>query len=355
MMQHILLDILTLHSPSGKESAVSDYIQKFLFDLGVSSMRDDLGNIFASFQGAGTPLLLTAHLDTVTNSILPEPKIENDLIFSANGSILGLDDKATVAILLSVIKQMPQKPGRAFECLFTVQEENGCNGAKFVANNNIFPIQSKTGMSFDLPFPLGTILSGAAGIWRGKISFTGLSGHSARPEKCKNSLFAFTLFSEWFLKQNELPDVRANIGYIIGGKSDSFNVVPDHVEAEIELRAKSDLDEIFYAMQKYFLVIEEKTGVSIKIEKEYIKIPSYFHAPDDAWIKKLENSFSFQRIEARYEPFSFGGSDANIFQGKGINVAVLGNGVVDTHSPKERVLISDLQKVENFLLSFLAS
>ncbi len=355
MLQQTLLELLSFHTPSTQESTVHIYIQNFLSRIGMNPQTDTLGNIFVSMPGTGEPILLTAHMDTVSNGIIPIPKIENGIVSSSNSSILGLDDKASVAVILSVIQKMQEKPGRAFECLFTVQEENGCHGANFIVTNNNFPIQSSQGMSFDLPFPLGTILSGSAGLWRAKLSFTGLSGHSARPEKAKNVLLAFNELSSWLLSLNGLSDTRANVGFAQIGKEDCLNIIPDKAEVEIEIRDKKDLEKTLDDFQRILSITQEKFGINISIEKEYIKIPSYFHSPDDMWIKNIEQSFVAQKIQTKYEPFSFGGSDANIFQGKGINVAVLGNGVVDTHSPNERVLLSDLEKVENFLLAFLAS
>jgi di/tripeptidase len=71
------------------------------------------------------------------------------------------------------------------------------------------------------------------------------------------------------------------------------------------------------------------------------------------WIIQIARGIERFGVSPVIEPYSFGASDANLFQAHGINVAVLGNGVENTHTTTERVELTQLTTTYSFLLSFL--
>jgi len=353
-MKDLLVDMLSIYSPSGSEKGIIEYIQSRFNKSGFEVGVDEIGNCFVSIPGVGDPVLLCAHMDTVTNGTVPVFEEVDGIITSANDAILGLDDKASVAIILSAVDLLTKEGAhRPIEVLLSVQEEPGCLGAAHAMKNNSFPIKSNVGISFDLPKPPGSILQGAAGIWRGVIVFEGKSAHSAHPEGGANAIGALSQFTIDFLKRNDSEDVRVNVGHVSGGKTAMFNLVPDLAAAEVEIRSKNDISDEVKKLEKSFGKYEDDFGVSARIENEFMRISGYEHKESDQWIAELEQGMRSRDIIPVRESYSYGASDANILQEHGINVVVLGNGVQDTHATDENVHLGDLTRIRDFLVAAL--
>ena len=68
MKDYILEQLLTLTSipsPSGYTQRISDHVMGILHDLGYQPERSNKGNVMVNLGGAGNPLVLSAHLDTL--------------------------------------------------------------------------------------------------------------------------------------------------------------------------------------------------------------------------------------------------------------------------------------------------
>src|SRR5919197_1995060 len=108
----LFLELAALPSPSGEERAVADRVLDYLETLGLDADEDgagarigsSMGNVLCrvpASNGAGTPLFLCAHLDTVPPEGPIEPVVgEDDVVRNAAGTILGADNKAAVAAML---------------------------------------------------------------------------------------------------------------------------------------------------------------------------------------------------------------------------------------------------------------
>ncbi|MCZ6633289.1 MAG: M20/M25/M40 family metallo-hydrolase, partial [bacterium] len=141
---HTFLDLIQIHSPSGREGPVADYLSDQLWTLGFHDQdRDSYGNLLAT-KPATDPrapnLLFTAHMDCVYpgNGASVKP------VFTKSGEVrtdrqnsLGADDKAGIAAILSTlcyIKHAGLRHGE-IRVVFTVQEELGYRGIKQVPAN----------------------------------------------------------------------------------------------------------------------------------------------------------------------------------------------------------------------------
>jgi putative aminopeptidase FrvX len=92
------------------------------------------GNVFARFKGTvdAPPLLLSAHLDTVSpTTSIQIVRTENE-IKTDGRTILGADNKAGVAIILEVLQTLQERhlPHPPLEVVFSIREEKGLLGAK---------------------------------------------------------------------------------------------------------------------------------------------------------------------------------------------------------------------------------
>ena len=135
-------DICAIPHPSGHEGAVADYVEEFAKARGLSYVRDAADNLLlrlpasAGCEGA-EPVLLQGHMDMVpekdagsTHNFLTDGltlSVEDGWI-RADRTTLGGDDGVAVAMMLALLDGAPA-PHPALECLFTVSEETGMDGA----------------------------------------------------------------------------------------------------------------------------------------------------------------------------------------------------------------------------------
>ncbi|MBQ9115903.1 MAG: beta-Ala-His dipeptidase [Clostridia bacterium] len=135
-------EICSIPHGSGNESAIADYLCSFAQSRSLEYSRDGLNNVLikkpAHPDKADRPtVLLQAHSDmvceklpTLEHDFTTEPlklKVEGDIL-SACGTTLGGDDGVGVAAMLTALDDA-SLVAPALECLFTVSEETGMDGA----------------------------------------------------------------------------------------------------------------------------------------------------------------------------------------------------------------------------------
>ncbi len=127
---------------SGNEKAVSDYLVSFAQEHGLWVLQDTASNILikkpSSCGCEDTPVVaLQGHLDMVceknadsTHDFLRDPisLIEQDGWIRADGTTLGADNGIAVAMMLALLAD-DTLCHPALECVFTVGEETGLEGA----------------------------------------------------------------------------------------------------------------------------------------------------------------------------------------------------------------------------------
>ena len=117
---NLFLDLVRIPSPSGQEGAVADAIAAQLRGMGLSVERDEAGNLLSYLDGEGEPLLLTAHMDTVTPCENVRPVVRDGVVYSDGTTILGSDDKAGVAVILEVLRALRDGRGVHAEALLRI-------------------------------------------------------------------------------------------------------------------------------------------------------------------------------------------------------------------------------------------
>lgn len=129
----ILLDLLKIYNPSGREKAISTKIIGILKNNAIPFYKDEYNNIY-NFTYNNVPFL-NAHLDSIQKGTDEEHRdylvYENDIIRSKVPKIIGADDKVGVFVILYLLINTKLK----FNWIFTVSEEIGCFGSKYFADN----------------------------------------------------------------------------------------------------------------------------------------------------------------------------------------------------------------------------
>ena len=131
MLINLFMDLVKIDSVTTNEEKFSRYLLKSLNNLGVKSVLDKYRNIYGYLKGTGKPLFLSAHMDTVEPGKNIQPQVRGNYIVSDGTTILGADNKATIACILKVLELLKIKKNkhRTLEVIFTRSEEVGNYGA----------------------------------------------------------------------------------------------------------------------------------------------------------------------------------------------------------------------------------
>lgn len=344
----IFLNIIKINALSGNEKPLADYITTFLskydykveIDESAKKTGSNTGNIICKI-GSGGNCVLTAHMDTARPTANVKPIIKEDRITSAGDTVLGVDNRAGIAVLLYTLEHLAEEklPTKDFTVAFTTCEETTLFGSKYLGlNGNI-----KKGFVFDSGYRPGCFIYSASGAIGFKIKILGKASHSGlAPEKGINSLkLAAEAISKLPLGRIE-EGTTMNIGLLNSGSA--VNVIPELTELEGEVRSfdESKAEYYFDYILKTFLTEAEKVKAEIKYDFYWDFKPYNVTNNSEVYkdIVKAIKSVGLQPIPR----ISLGGSDANSLNGRGIESVNLGIGAQNPHSNDEFILIEDLIK-----------
>jgi len=146
-------------------------------------------------------------------------------------------------------------------------------------------------------------------------------------------------------------ETTANIGVISGGKA--TNIVPDEVTLKGEVRSR-DGGKLEKCTEQIKKIIEDtaqefKAKAKVKINEEY---QCYNLSPDDQVIKIAMKALKNMGLQPELCP-SGGGSDANIFNKKGLPSAVLSVGMEKVHTVDEYIFVKNLKNSAEYILSIV--
>ena len=347
------VELLRINSPSFSEKVIAGVLARRLSTIGFSvrlQPYDHSVNLIARKKGKKRtiPLLLSAHMDTIepTSGIIFA--VEKDRIRSTGDTVLGADDKSAIAQIIEAMTVLHETgiPHGDIEIVFTSAEERGLFGAR---NLDFKEIKSRHALVLDSGGRVGNLIIGAPTHITYMMTVTGRSAHAGiEPEK---GISAVRVAAEIITR---VPDGRidedttANIGIIDGGTA--TNVVPREVIIRGELRSHSgkSLEAtkklLFEAARETVRRYQARVSISKDIEYKSFRI-----SKSDPFLKFMHDVFTECGIEPRLARTG-GGSDANVFNRRGITAINISNGMQKVHSPEEFILINDLCKGSEIVL-----
>lgn len=348
----LFTELVRIDSESGGERRVSDYIKGLCTELGFAVREDgagrqtggECGNLFVGVPGSGfqelEPIILNAHMDTVAPGVGIIPVDAGDRFVSRSDTVLGADCKVGIAAILAAAEAVSESglPHRALQLVFTVQEEPGLLGVRHM---DLSLIRGRWGVVLDGSGPIGGIVVEAPGQDQVKFTVRGRSAHSGiEPEKGVNAIAcAADAISSIKIGRHD-GATTSNIGLFSGGTA--VNIVPDTavVEGEIRSLESSRLEQERDAMIGAFKSAARRHGCKIGIEVD--RTFEQFHLPSDSHPVRY---LSAALVECGFNPSlarSGGGSDANILNHAGFEMAVMQIGLANAHSKDEYILKEDL-------------
>ena len=341
-------DLLKVDSPSFHEEKIGALLATELRKRGcrVTVQKYDKSfNLIAVRKGntaKARPLLLSGHMDTIEPTKGLRFSIQADRVCSTGDTVLGADDKSALAQILEALAVVQENdlPHGDLEIVFTSGEERGLHGAK---NLDFKRIRSRYGFVLDSSGNVGKIVVAAPTHITYEMRIIGKAAHAGiEPEK---GLSAIRVAAEVI---SAVPNGRidagttANIGMIKGGTA--TNVVPKEVVINGELRGHDDktLHNIKQTIFETARKIVKKNGAVIHIA-DYEEYQSFKIDASDRFLAFTDGVMKSCRITPS-RVITGGGSDANIFNKRGIKTINLSTGMQKVHSNEEFILLKDLYK-----------
>ena len=132
----MLEELLTVSGASGNEEAIRTVVKDKLAPFVDRITTDRHGNLLAEKvyrTGNGPVIMLNAHLDNVEELVPGRKIMKEDGLWRSDKGILGADDRAGVAVILQIARNLAQSSFNGkVKFVFTVKEECGLVGASQV-------------------------------------------------------------------------------------------------------------------------------------------------------------------------------------------------------------------------------
>jgi len=358
-----------IDSPSYHEKEMADYLEKRFQALGGSVEYDSAGarigsnsnNMYIRIPGSktGEPLLLSVHMDTVTPAENVVPVLNNGIFTSAGETILGADDKSGIIEIIEALEVLREQniPHVPLEVVVTICEEQGLLGAKHL---DFGRLKAKRGIALDTT-GVDIVINRAPAANRFKVDIFGLEAHAGVcPEQGISAIaIAGRAIARMPLGRID-EETTANIGKIEGGQAS--NIVPRHVSLTGEVRSHN-VDKLRLQTELIVKALEEEVdrakmavngekkhaSMTLELQEDFPILQVLPEAPILQLIRAAGDSLN-RPLEIRA---AGGGSDANIYNGQGIEMVILATGMSKVHTVNEQVSVEDMAKVSELLVEII--
>jgi tripeptide aminopeptidase len=260
-----LMHFLGVEGVTGQEEAIGREVAAALRDAGVPKdaiafddahkripLPTQTGNLIVTLPGTvpGKRVLFMTHLDTVPLCAGAKPVFKGKRIVPAGKTALGGDNRTGVAVLVNLLATLLKNglPHPPLTALFTVREESGLWGARFVNPDDLG--SPALGFNVDGRSPR-ELTVGAVGAERWEVEIEGRASHAGvAPERGVSATVVASLALAdlwkhgWFGKVKKGKEQgTSNVGSVGGrdGRSagEATNVVTDYAHVRGESRSHS--------------------------------------------------------------------------------------------------------------------
>ena len=357
----LFLELARLSTPPGRERAAIDHVRAELASFGVDAVEDDAGaqlggdagNLYARIPATapGTPLFFNAHVDTVPPTAPIDPIIEGAYVVNRHPTILGADNKATVAGMIDGIRRVVQEgiPHAGIELVITEQEEIGLLGAKAFDCDRL---AARVGYDYDVDGAPGAMTMRAPSQITMDVEFHGRSAHAGMdPEQGRNAIHAAALALARLPMGRVAPGASRNVGVIAGGTQ--RNVVPDRCSLQLEVRSLDDAHVVVLAQEMVDAInaAAAEAGCSVEIAqtREYT---AYAFGEDDEVVQIARRGLAAAGCPPR-EIETGGGADAHAFNERGLQCLNLSSGMEAIHSANEHIAVADVEALSRITVELI--
>ena len=358
----LVMELMAIPGRSKQESQIIERISSKLLAAGVPAQNitldnspkripggGEVGNLIVNLPGTrrAARRLLMAHVDTVPICVGCKPKLEKDIIRSADPATgLGGDDRAGAAVVLTAALELIRQklPHPPITLLFAVQEEIGLYGARYISANKLG--SPKLCFNWDGGEP-HYVNVGATGDYAITIEIEGVASHAGvHPERGVNAIAIASLAiadlveNGWhgLIEKGKHRGTR-NVGIINGG--DATNVVTPHLKLKAEARShdpvfrKKIVEAYRKAFEKAAKAIKSSDGRAGKVTFQADLKYESFRLSDNEPVVAIAQAAVEQIGLVPQLGIGNGGLDANWMTAHGFPTVTLGCGQRDIHTVNE--------------------
>jgi len=333
--------MVRLSSESGHEDAFIAFLRRLLTEeSGAVCSTDAYGNLVARLPARNSQVreasLFGFHADTVKPGEGIEPVVKDGVIRSQGETILGADDKAGIAEFLEALRTVSCHP--PLEIVITRDEELGLKGSK---NLDMSLLSAKVGFVIDMD-SLDAIVIGGPSKMSIDVTLTGKAAHAGmEPEKGISAIRAAS-HAVVMLREGRIDEeTTVNVGTIRGGEI--RNGVPDKARLELECRSLSH-DRCLgqcELVKQVFETAARAAGVKSDIVMDLSYKASRL-AADSRPVRVAEQAMRSVGLTPKIRVIG-GGTDASVYNARGIETVVLGAGMHDEHTQDEHIAVKDME------------
>ena len=324
--------------------------------------KSDTGNVLARFAGSApgvAPFLLCAHMDTVVPGEKVVPVVSGDVVRTDGTSVLGGDDKSGIVAILEAVRTVRAQriPHGPIEVLFTVCEELGLIGAKLF---DVARLSARSGLVLDCD-GVQELITRAPAANTIDVTVHGVEAHAGiAPEEGISAIQVAAEAIAGMRLGRVDAETTANVGLVNGGLA--INIIPNHVRVRGETRSLSlaQLDRQTAHMRERFESAaerhrvtvngqERRASVEVRVARDYEPLA----IADDARVVRLVREAAARVGGGFRTRGTGGGSDANVFSARGLEVANLGCGMRQIHTVDEWIDIKDVFRTAELLVETL--
>jgi tripeptide aminopeptidase len=364
-----VLDLVQLDSHSKEEGRVAEYLVRALREAGCEVSVDNageavsgvIGNVIARLPGRRpgiSPLLLSSHMDTVTPGHGVRPIREAERIRSDGTTILGGDDKSGLAIILEAVRCLHEHDAIVhgpLEIAFTICEEIGLLGAKHL---DVSRLASREALVLDSSHATRLVTRAP---YADRYTFR-VHGREAHAGICPERGISAVRVAAEAIAAMPLgridPETTANL--VIEDGPRPTNIIPNLCTIRGEARSLSEerLAETMQNIRNCLAEAAARAVVNLDGEQHRAWIEEIcereydgYHIPDDAPLVRLLMRAARSRGIPLETVTIGGGSDANVFNRKGLTAVNLGTGQRDVHTLWEWLDLADFRRAAEIVVA----
>ena len=345
-----------------------------LMELGLQEVQITPGcYVYGYLPGnnSAEPVLFLAHMDTVdevsgkdVKPVLEQVKsvdaagneISDTIVRSDGTTLLGADDKAGVATIMSMLDYLvknPEVPHRPIEVIFSPDEETGHGMDKVPLKL----IKSKYAYTVDGGAE-GELESECFNAWAAKIEFTGKACHtgSAKADKMINANLMAADFAN-LLPRDKMPETTEGYEGFIALMETRAGF--EKATLSFLLRA-FDIEEIEQEkqlLQKNAEIVQKKYGdgakVDVSFRQQYLNMKSELDKHPEI-LEQLKAAYVAAGVEIIEKPIR-GGTDGSRLTEMGIPTPNIFTGGHEFHSRNEWVSLNSMSKAADVLINLLSN
>jgi tripeptide aminopeptidase len=369
-MTNFVRDLVCIDSHSMEERGVAERLGAALREIGAevrvdaagSAVGGTTGNVLGRLPGtkADAPaLLLCAHMDTVGPGKGVKPSVADGRMRSDGTTILGGDDKSGLAVIIEALRAIvdSRAPRGDIEVAFTICEEIGLLGAKHLDWNGF---RAREALVLDAPHST-QLVTCAPSANCFEFVVHGLEAHAGMAPESGISAVRVAAEAIAAAPLGRI-DAQTTSNFVILEGGTATNVVPNRcvVRGEARSHDHARLDAVTGAIRRCFqdaaagatATVDGKlvrAWIEERCEREYESM----RVPEDAPIVRLVQRAASALGKPMETVTIGGGSDANVFNQRGITAVILGTGMRDVHTVKEWLDLEDFYNSAEVLVRAL--